>query len=103
MGRRKGAPAAATGKGRPDPGPGIIDGKVLVIAALVASPAAYQASQGLLSVDQVLERYLLVALACAATAAVVRALWSVLAGPIAPPTPPSADREGPDDVPPQAP
>ncbi|WP_370288748.1 hypothetical protein [Nocardioides sp.] len=85
MGRRK----SADGSGRPAPAPtpGIIDGKVLLIAALVCSPAIYRASQGLLSVDEVLQRYLFVALACAATAMLVRALWPLLAGPVAKPTP----------------
>lgn len=96
---RKKTPAPA---GRPTPtGPSIVDAKVLVIAALVASPAAYRASQGLLSVDEALTRFFLVAVACAATAMVVRSLWTLLAGPIAPPaTQQPADD---DQAPPAAP
>lgn len=85
MGRRKNAGTA--GRPVPTPTPGIVDGKVLVIAAIVCSPAIYRASQGLLSVDEVLQRYLFVSLACTATAMLVRALWPLLAGPVAPPTP----------------
>lgn len=60
--------------------PALIDVRVLIAAALLVAPAAWQASQGLLSVDEVLTRYLLVALGCTVLTAVVRAVWPVLAG-----------------------
>lgn len=60
--------------------PALIDGRVLAVAALLVAPAAWQASQGLLSVDQVLTRYLLVALGCSLALALVRTVWPVLAG-----------------------
>lgn len=65
------------------PTPSIIDLKVLVVAAVVASPAAWRASQGLLTVDEAITRILLVTVACLATAVVVRAVWPILAGPVA--------------------
>lgn len=70
MARRRNAPLT----------PALIDGRVLLVAALLVTPAAWQASQGLLSVDQVLTRYLLVALGCTAVLALVRSVWPVLAG-----------------------
>jgi hypothetical protein len=63
--------------------PALIDVRVLVVAALLVTPAAWQASQGLLSVDQVLTRYLLVALGCTAVLAFVRTVWPVLSGELA--------------------
>ncbi|KRB79975.1 hypothetical protein ASE01_00210 [Nocardioides sp. Root190] len=60
--------------------PALIDVRVLVVAALLVTPAAWQASQGLLSVDQVLTRYLFVALGCTVVLAFVRTVWPVLAG-----------------------
>lgn len=60
--------------------PALVDWRVLLLAALVASPAAYRATQGLLSMDEVLTRYLLVAVGCVVVSAVVRALWPLLAG-----------------------
>lgn len=82
---------AALGSGQV-PGAPIIDVKILVIAALVASPAAYRASQGLLTVDQAITRFLLVTVACMATAMVVRAVWPILAGPV-PEKPRAAEAE----------
>lgn len=66
---------------RPAPDtPALIDVRVLLVAALLVAPAAWQASQGLLSVDQVLTRYLFVALGCTVVLAFVRTVWPVLAG-----------------------
>jgi hypothetical protein len=59
----------------------VIDARVLVVAALVASPAAYRTAQGLLSVSEAMTRYLLVALGCVVVSVVVRALWPLVAGP----------------------
>lgn len=83
MGRRKGKGAgqqAPTAGRVPSHTPALIDLRVLLIASVVASPAAWRAQQGLLSVDQAMTRYLLVVLACTATAVLVRAVWPVLAG-----------------------
>ncbi|MEV5001614.1 hypothetical protein [Nocardioides sp. LML1-1-1.1] len=60
--------------------PALIDVRVILVAAVVASPAAYRAAQGLLTLDQALTRFGLVLLACAAVTGVLRALWPVLAG-----------------------
>lgn len=73
MARRRTRPAPET--------PALIDLRVLFVAALVASPAAYRASQGLLTIDQALTRFLLVALACTAVSMLMRALWPMVAGP----------------------
>lgn len=54
--------------------PSIIDAKVLVIAAIVASPVGFRVSQGLLSVTDALIRYLLVVIACAAVGVLIRSL-----------------------------
>lgn len=64
------------------PRPGLIGLPVLLVAALVASPAAYRASQGLLTVDQAIVRFLLVAVACVAASLLVRGVWPLVAGPI---------------------
>ena len=59
----------------------------LQVDGLVASPAAYRFSQGLLTVDQALTRFLLVALACTAVSTLVRAVWPMVAGPAPEPVP----------------
>ncbi|GAA4810546.1 hypothetical protein ACFQ0K_15295 [Nocardioides caeni] len=92
MGRRRSA--LGTGRAASDPGSPIIDVKVLVVAALVASPAAWRASQGLLSVDEAITRFLLVMLACMVTATLVRAVWPILAGPMPSSSEPAALEEG---------
>ncbi|WP_182379520.1 hypothetical protein [Nocardioides sp. WS12] len=79
MARRARRPAPET--------PALIDLRVLFVAALVASPAAYRASQGLLTIDQALTRFLLVALACTAVSMLLRAVWPVVAGPTPEPVP----------------
>lgn len=87
MGRRQAAPVGdgpAEGGAVRRPGPlppALVDGRVLVVAALVASPAAYRATQGLLSLTEAMTRYLLIALGCVLVSVVVRALWPVVAGP----------------------
>lgn len=69
---------------RPAPDtPALIDVRVILVAAVMASPAAYRASQGLLTLDQALTRFGLVLLACAAVTGVLRALWPVPAEPVA--------------------
>jgi hypothetical protein len=60
--------------------PALVDARLLVVAALVASPAAYRSAQGLLSVSEAMTRYLLIALGCVIVSVVVRLLWPVLAG-----------------------
>lgn len=85
MTRRRGRPAPET--------PALIDLRVLLVAALVASPAAYRASQGLLTVDQALTRFLLVVLACTAVSTLVRAVWPMVAGPAPEPVPVTADAQ----------
>lgn len=72
MARRGPRPAPET--------PALIDLRVLFVAAVVASPAAYRASQGLLTIDQALTRFLLVALACAGVSMLVQSLWPMVAG-----------------------
>lgn len=72
MARRRTRPAPET--------PALIDLRVLFVAAVVASPAVYRASQGLLTIDQALTRILLVTLACTAVSMLVQALWPLVAG-----------------------
>lgn len=62
------------------PRPGLVDGRVLVVALAVSSPAVYRLAQGMVSLTDVLTRYLLVALGCVAAAALVRWVWPLLAG-----------------------
>ena len=71
----------------------MIDARVLVAAALVASPAAWRASQGLLSVSEAMTRYLLVAAGCVLLSMLVRSLWPLLSGEAASTTPEAALRE----------
>ena len=60
--------------------PALIDARVLIAAALLVTPAAWQARQGLLSVDEVLTRYLLIALGCTLLMVVIRSVWPLVAG-----------------------
>lgn len=60
--------------------PALIDARVLLAAAVLVAPAVYRASQGLLTLDQVLTRYLFLALGCTVALAVGRGLWPLLAG-----------------------
>lgn len=64
------------------PGPGMVDWRILAIALVVASPALWRLSQGMLSVTDVLVRYLMVAVGCVVVAALVRVVWPVLAGTV---------------------
>lgn len=58
----------------------LLDLRIVLVAAVVASPAAYRASQGLLSPDQAMARFVAVFLAVAATTVLVRAVWPLVAG-----------------------
>lgn len=75
--------------------PALIDVRVLAVAALLVTPAAWQAGQGLLSVDQVLIRYLMVAIGCTVATAVGRSIWPIIAGESHPE--PEPDRAEPAD------
>lgn len=94
---------------RPAPDtPALLDVRVVLVAAVVASPAAYRASQGLLTPDQAMGRFLVVLLAVAAMTALVRAVWPLVAGETAgtqgisgtenPETPEREDATGTDEV-----
>lgn len=56
--------------GRPDL-PGLVNGPVLMLSALLASPACVLLAQGLLTVTEVLIRYLVITVGCIV-------LWGVL-------------------------
>lgn len=71
---------------RPDL-PGLVNVPVLVLSAVLASPAGLLLAQGLLTVTDVLIRYLLITLGCTALWGVVRAgLISVTARPLPAPS-----------------
>ncbi|WP_183098686.1 hypothetical protein [Nocardioides pelophilus] len=81
--------------GRPDL-PGLVNGPVLMLSALLASPACVLLAQGLLTVTEVLIRYLVITVGCIV-------LWGVLrAGLIALVTRPlpvgADDANGADDA-----
>lgn len=59
----------------------MIDARLLAVAALVASPAAYRSAQGLLSPGEAMTRYLLVAFGCVLVSVLVRAVWPLVSGP----------------------
>jgi len=66
---------------RPDL-PGLVNGPVLVVSALLASPACVLLAQGLLTVTDVLTRYLLITVGCMALWAFIRAgLVAIVARP----------------------
>jgi hypothetical protein len=70
------------GSGRP-PGqvpPGLVDVWLLIAALVVCVPAGFRLAQGMLSLTDLLTRYLLVALGCVALAAAVRWVWPMLSG-----------------------
>lgn len=73
------------------PRQGIVDTRLLVVALAVSSPAVYRLAQGMVSVTDVLSRYLLVALGCVATGALVRWVWPILSGEQADPVDPLRD------------
>lgn len=58
----------------------MIDARLLAVAALVASPAAYRSAQGLLSPAEAMTRYLLVAAGCVLVSMLVRAIWPLVSG-----------------------
>ncbi|NYI99808.1 hypothetical protein HNR19_000507 [Nocardioides thalensis] len=62
------------------PRQGLVDTRLLVVALAVSSPAIYRLAQGMVSMTEVLTRYLLVALGCVATGALVRWVWPLLSG-----------------------
>lgn len=78
--------AAQTAGGAPTvrvprlPRTGLIDARLLVIALAVSSPAIFRLTQGMVSVTEVLTRYLVVAVGCVGTGAVVRWVWPLLSG-----------------------
>lgn len=59
---------------------GLVDARLLVVALAVSSPAIYRLTQGMVSMTEVLTRYLLVAAGCVATGALVRWVWPLLSG-----------------------
>ncbi|WP_183093929.1 hypothetical protein [Nocardioides stalactiti] len=62
--------------------PGIVNGPVLLLGALLASPGAILVSEGLLSMTEMLTRYLIITVGCMVLWAVVRAwLAGMLANP----------------------
>lgn len=66
---------------RPDDGrdlPGLVNGPVLVLSALLASPAYLRLAEGLLTVTEVLTRYLLITAGCIAAWGVARMLLPAL-------------------------
>ena len=66
---------------RPSPRtPVLLDVRILVVAALVSAPAAYRASQGLLTPDEAVSRFLVVLVGCAALAMLLRVVWPMVAG-----------------------
>ncbi|HWU20071.1 MAG TPA: hypothetical protein VN088_00990 [Nocardioides sp.] len=78
--------AAAVRRPRPAPRP-FIDARLLLLAALIASPAAYRSSQGLLSPSDALDRFLLIAAGCLVLSAVLRMVWPLVVGESTPLTP----------------
>ncbi len=74
----------ATRRRPPPDGPGLLDLRVLLVAAVVSAPAAYRAGQGLLTPDQALGRFLVVLVGCTLLMAVLRAVWPLVAGEPAP-------------------
>ncbi|GAB3860906.1 hypothetical protein GCM10028801_24270 [Nocardioides maradonensis] len=85
MSRKKQAAVDVVRRPRPAPRP-FIDVRLLLLAAVIASPAAYRSSQGLLSPSTALDRFLLIAAGCVALSAVLRTIWPLVVGD----TPPSA-------------
>lgn len=62
------------------PRQGLVDTRLLLVALAVSSPAIYRLAQGMVSMTEVLTRYLLVALGCVVTGALVRWVWPLLSG-----------------------
>jgi hypothetical protein len=55
--------------------PGPVNGWVLLVGALATCPAWFRLAQGLVSVEEVLVRYLVVTLGAALVWAVLRQVW----------------------------
>ncbi|MEQ6901654.1 hypothetical protein [Nocardioides sp. YIM 152588] len=66
------------------PGRGVVEGWTLLAAAVMASPAGWQLSRGMLSLTDALIRYLIVLAGCCAVTLAVRGAWPLLAGPASP-------------------
>jgi hypothetical protein len=76
---------------RPYRGP-IIDARLMLLAFALASPAAYLSTQGLLSTDALLTRFLVIVVCCIGVSALVRTVWPLLLGdPTPEPVPTKAD------------
>lgn len=65
----------------------MLDLRVFLLAAIVASPAVFRAADGTLPMDEALTRLLLVMLGATALSLVVKTLWPILAGPLPEPEP----------------
>lgn len=74
---RKKAPATRLPRTAPKPW---IDARVLLVAALIASPAAYRSEQGLLPTTTALDRFLAVAVGCVVLSSLVRLVWPMVIG-----------------------
>jgi hypothetical protein len=68
---------------RPAPQP-ILDARLLMLAAVIASPAVYRSTQGLLSPTAAFERFGIIAVGCVVLSGVVRTLWAMVRGESAP-------------------
>ena len=60
--------------------PGLVNGPVLVLSALLASPAVVLLAQGLLTVTEMLTRYLVITAGCVTLWAVVRTMLHAVIG-----------------------
>lgn len=77
--KKKTTEVAVVRRPRPAPRP-FIDARLLLLAAVIASPAAYRSSQGLLSPSAALDRFLLIAAGCLVLSAVLRMVWPLVVG-----------------------
>ncbi|AIY16308.1 hypothetical protein GUY44_21425 [Pimelobacter simplex] len=59
----------------------MLDLRVFLVAAVLASPAVFRAADGTLPMEEALTRVLLVMLGATAVSLLVRTLWPLLAGP----------------------
>lgn len=75
----------------------MLDLRVFLVAAVLASPAVVRAADGTLPMEEALTRVLLVMLGATVVSLLVRTLWPILAGP-APEREPEPERLG-DTVP----
>ncbi|GAA3801574.1 hypothetical protein [Nocardioides panacisoli] len=66
--------------------PGLVDVWLLLAALVVCVPAGFRLAEGMVSLTDLLTRYLVVAVGCVALAAAVRWVWPILSGE-APPAP----------------